>query len=382
MTWNRREWLTAATAAGGLAHRLSGAAGATVAVARCASYGPGVSAVLGTMFDQLGGIDRLVKGKVVAIKINMSNPLRERTGFRPAWFTRWTHPDVIAAAVQLFGKAGARRIRILESSTEDAHPLEENFLIGGWDPDAILKAAPSVEMENTSGAGSGHDYSRLEVPGGGLIYPGFDVNHSYADCDVMVSMAKLLENRTTGLSLSMENMLGITPVTIYGDAAGYEAPSDDPYGSRNAILATGQRQPPHTSPAEKDPNSPREPGYRLPRITVDLLKARPVHLAIIDGVESQAGGEGPAPPPESQSRIRLVKPGVLIAGFDPVATDAVGAAIMGFDPMADRGRPPFETCDSTLRLAEEASVGTRDLSRVKVAGTPVAKVRVSFRGPS
>lgn len=379
MRWNRREWLTAAAVAG-LGRKAGAASASAVAVGRCPSYGPAVLPVIRAMFDQLGGIDKLVAGKTVAIKINMSNPLRERVGFRPAWFTRWTHPDVIGAAVRLFGKAGARRIRILESSTEDSHPLEENFLIGGWDPGTLLKAAPDVEMENTSGLGSSREYSRLDVPGGGLIYPGFDVNHSYADCDVMVSIAKLLENRTTGLSLSMENMIGATPITIYGDAAGYEAPSDEPFGSRTAILATGRRQPPETSPAEKDPSSPREPGYRLPRITVDIVKARPIHLAIIDGIETQAGGEGVEPPEETRRRIRPVKPGVLIAGLNPVATDAVAAAVMGFDPMAGRGKPPFENCDSILRLAEEAGIGTRDLSKMKVTGVPVAGVRFLFRG--
>jgi uncharacterized protein (DUF362 family) len=378
MRWNRRDWLTAVVGAG-LAPRAGAAPAPTVSVARCASYGAGVLPSLRTMFDQLGGVAKLVSDKTVAIKINMANPLRDRTGFRPAWFTRWTHPDVIGAAVQLFSQAGARRIRILESSTEDAHPLEENFLIGGWDPGSLLKAAPMVEMENTSGLGSGKQYSRVTVPGGGYIYPGFDLNHSYAECDVMVSIAKLLENQSTGFSLSMENMIGATPVTIYGDAAGFAEPAEEPYGSRTSILATGRRQPPETAPAEKDPSSPREPGYRLPRITVDIVRARPIHLAIIDGIETQTGGEGVAVPPESKRQIRPVKPGVLIAGLNPVSTDAVAAAIMGFDPMADRGKPPFETCDSTLRLAEEGGIGTRDLGKIKVAGIPVAKARFPFR---
>ena len=370
MRLSRRELLSAAAVAG-LGRKAGAAPASTVAVARCSSYGSAVLPVMETIFGQLGGVAGLVANKTVAIKINMSNPLRERTGFRPAWYTRWTHPDVIGAAVRLFAKAGARRIRILESSTEDAHPLEENFLIGGWDPNALLKAAPNVEMENTSGLGSGHDYSRLDVPGGGLIYPGFDVNHSYAECDVMVSMAKLLESPAMGLSLSMDNMIGIAPVTIYGDAAGYEAPSEEPYGERTAIFAAGRRQPPQTSPAEKDPNSPREPGYRLPRITVDILKARPVHLAIIDGIESQAGF--------AERGVRPVKPGVLVAGLNPVATDAVAAAVMGFDPMATRGKPPFEKCDSALRLAEEAGIGPRDLAKITIAGLPIAKARFPFR---
>jgi hypothetical protein len=52
---------------------------------------------------------------------------------------------------------------------------------------------------------------------------------------------------------------------------------------------------------------------------------------------------------------------------------------MGFDPMADRGRTPFERCDSTLRLTEELGVGSRDLSRIEVLGTPIAQVRFDFR---
>ena len=62
-----------------------------------------------------------------------------------------------------------------------------------------------------------------------------------------------------------------------------------------------------------------------------------------------AGGEGPWSP-----GARPCSPGVLIVGTNAVTVDAVGVAVMGFDPMADRGTAPFERCDSTLRLAEEA----------------------------
>jgi hypothetical protein len=54
-------------------------------------------------------------------------------------------------------------------------------------------------------------------------------------------------------------------------------------------------------------------------------------------------------------------------------------AVMGFDPMADRGKAPFETCDNTLRLAEELGVGTRDLGNIEVVGTPVKDVVFNFR---
>jgi uncharacterized protein (DUF362 family) len=68
-----------------------------------------------------------------------------------------------------------------------------------------------------------------------------------------------------------------------------------------------------------------------------------------------------------------------MAGTNCVTTDAVGMAIMGFDPMAERGAAPFETCDNTLRLAEELGVGTRDLSQIEVIGTPIKEALFKFR---
>ena len=50
----------------------------------------------------------------------------------------------------------------------------------------------------------------------------------------------------------------------------------------------------------------------------------------------------------------------------------------GFDPMADRGKPPFEKFDSTLKLGEALGVGTRDLSRIEVVGTPIANAQFKF----
>jgi len=375
--WSRREWLIATTV-GLTAAKAAAAPAARVAVARCPDYEASVLPALRKMFDAVGGIGPLVAGKTVAVKINMTNPLRTRTGHRPAWFTRWSHPAVIAAAVNLIGAAGARRIRILEGSYEDDNPLEENILQGGWDPRVILGAAKNVEMENTDSLGLGKKYERLSVPGGGAVYPSFDCNHSYVECDVMVSIAKLKEHQSAGVALSLNNMIGITPATVYGDAAGFEEPAQRPFG-RRGMFHTGRRQPSSSVPAERNPDSPREAGYRIPRITVDIVKARPIDLAIIDGIETQTSAEGAAPEPGSRRAIQLVKPGLLVAGFNPVCTDAVAAALMGFDPAADRGTAPFETCDSTLRLAEEAGIGTRDLAKIEVVGAQVRTLQFPFR---
>jgi len=100
---------------------------------------------------------------------------------------------------------------------------------------------------------------------------------------------------------------------------------------------------------------------------------RPVDLAIIDGIESMNNGENSGRPEN------YVKPHLLVAGRNVVCVDAVGAAAMGFDPMADRGHAPFERADSTLRLAEELGVGTRNLKRIEVVGAKISEVAFDFR---
>jgi uncharacterized protein (DUF362 family) len=105
-----------------------------------------------------------------------------------------------------------------------------------------------------------------------------------------------------------------------------------------------------------------------------LAAARPTHLSILEAVETMAGGEGPW-----IVGGRYCAPGLMVVGTNCVTTDAVAMAVMGFDPMAIRGTAPFETCDSTLLLAEQLGVGTRDLKRIEVVGTPIREALFSFR---
>lgn len=346
---------------------------APVAVGTCKTYTPvELLPTLSRMFDQLGGLKRIVNGKTVAIKINLTGAPTYRVGYLPLGDTHYTNPQVITAAVHLIGKAGAKRVRIVESPWSSAYPLEETLLQADFDPRQIASAASNVEFENTNFLGKGKKYSRLVVPFGGYLYPAYELNHSYSDCDVFVSMTKMKEHETTGITLSMKNCFGITPCSIYGTSAGIDDPDENPKGGRGLIHG-GHRQPSKIAPAELNTTTPREGGYRVPRAVVDLIAARPVNLQIVDGVKSLSGGEGPWAP-----GIAPVQPGLLVAGTNPVATDAVCMKLMGLDPMADRGTHPFETSDNMLRLAEEAGIGTRDLNRIEVIGARIKDVAFNY----
>jgi uncharacterized protein (DUF362 family) len=365
---------------------------AQVSVAWCRTYGYELLPTMEKMFDQIGGLGRLVKGKTVAVKVNfIGNPWR-RLDTALTEDTFWTHPRVIGAVVHLLGKAGANRIRVVEGGMSTAESLEEFMLSAGWEPRYILNAAPRVELENTNFLGYGKKYSRLKVPFGGWIFPAYDLNHSYEDCDVFFSVAKLKEHMTTGFTLSMKNIYGITPTTVYGDGAGADEPSLRPHGGRS-LFHGAKRKPPKSAPQEIDPSLPRDGGFRIPRITVECCAARPVDLAIIDGIHTVTGGEVPrfktdaSYAPGMPRNMLPVKPGVLIAGTTCVATDAVGMAMMGFDPLADRGTEPFvkvqglprETSDNTLRLGEEVGLGFRDLRKNEVVGDPISEVAFDFK---
>jgi len=373
MLLTRRQWLGGAGAALLVGGASANVPTSRVAVAKCRDYGPSLTPTLDRMFDQLGGLEGLVKNKTVAIKINLTGSPTYRLGYAPLEVTHYTHPAVIGATVHLLGRAGARRIRILESPWSTADPLEEVMLQANWEPRDIQRAAQLVEFENTNWLGQGKKYSRFKVPKGGHIFSGFDLNHSYEDCDVFVSLAKMKDHATAGVTLSMKNCFGITPCTVYGTGAGADEPSLTPTGGRD-MFHSGRRQPSKSAPSENDPSTPREGGYRVPRIVSDIIAARPIHLGIVEAVETMAGGEGPWNGPG----LKIVSPGVIVAGLNPVATDAVCMQVMNYDPMADRGTPPFEDCDSTLRLAEELGAGSRDPKNIEVVGTPIEQVRFDF----
>lgn len=389
MNWSRRDFMGAMGMAAGavaarpaLLHALP-AQTSRVAIGMCAEYDRKVTDVLSTMFNQLGGLKKLVKGKTVAVKLNMTGPPTGNTlNNMPLELVQWVHPQVIGALITLMDQAGAKRIRLLESAQwrHGTDPLEDFMIAAGWKPGEFVSASTNaiVEFENTNFLGNGKTYARMMVPGGGLMYTGYDLNHSYKDCDVYVSLAKLKEHRTAGITLSMKNSFGITPATIYGIDAGVDEPSLAAATDRGSVH-DGSRAPSKSAPPPvlDVTKWSRAPGYRMPRVVAELAAARPIHLAVIDGIYSLEGGELPG-----QGRRALhnaVHPGVLIAGYNCVSTDAVGTAVMGLDPMAEWGTPPFERCDSTLALAEGLGLGTRDLTKIEVVGTPIAKAKTHYK---
>ena len=334
-----------------------------VAIGRCRTFDRAqVEQTMRKLFDQIGGIGPLVKNKTVAIKLNLTGkptsfPVDPKLPFR-------TDPNTVLAAAHLISQAGARRIRILETFFPARQDMEL-WARYQLDINAINNVGCKVEWENGQNLGYGKQYVRVKVPSDPYMFPSYDLNHSFVDCDTYVSLSKLKDHVTAGITMSLKNNFGITPASLYGGDCGADG-NESPMQERGPVCHNGDIQPASRVERELHPDTPRDGGYRVPRIVADLSRVRPIDLAIVDGIESVRGGEG-----VWNRGIQLIKPGVMLAGKNPVCTDAVSMAVMGYDPRSDRGTTPFIGRDNTLKLAEARGVGTTDLSRIEVAGVSI-----------
>jgi uncharacterized protein (DUF362 family) len=228
-----------------------------------------------------------------------------------------------------------------------------------------------VEFENTRNLGLGKQYSKLPVKSSGYLFSHFELNHSYEDTDFFISLSKLKNHRLAGVTLSIKNLFGITPNSLYGDGA----PHEEAIEGRLCLHLPYLADCPHWEkfPGSKNIEVPRKAGYRIPHILADIVAARPVELALLDGITSIAGAEGP------WAKARFVTPGVIITGLNPVSADAVATAVMGYpDPRAPMGTAPFKQADNHILLAERAGLGIAELNRIEILGLPLEKALYRF----
>ena len=316
-----------------------------VAIAQAASYDPAtVRKQVRALIDGIGGLDDLVRNRPrVAIKVNLTGGTNSKIvpgGVLPIE-SFVTHPEVVRALGEALREAGARELYIVEAVYERASYSQ-------WGYDDVAKALDATLID----LNSPHPYTEfanVEVGQNSFIYESFTLNHLLQEVDTFVSVAKIKCHWIAGVTLSMKNLFGLAPLQHY---------RRDPQDSYRSLFHGAEH----------------ETGTRVPRIVMDLNRARPIHLSVLDGIKTIEGGEGPW-----IDAIRPISPGVLIAGKNPVATDAVATATMGFDPRADYPNAPFVHGDNLLNLAADLKLGTNHLEEIEVAGARIEDVRTRFK---
>jgi uncharacterized protein (DUF362 family) len=294
------------------------------------------------VLDGIGGLSDVISaGDRVAIKVNLTGG----TSVRPlagvsAVESYITHPEVVRALGERLRDAGARELFIVEAVYEWA-----SYALWGYKEVAEALDATLIDLNDTRPYDS---YATAPVGQDWFVYPEFTFNHILMDVDAFVSVPKMKCHWSCGVTHSLKNLVGLVPARFYR--------ADERHNHRSGFHGTAQ-----------------EMGTRLPRVIVDLNRARPIDMALIDGIKTAEGGEGPW-----INTLAPVEPGVLIAGKDPVATDAVATAAMDFDPLATRNQGPFLQSDNHLNIAHERGLGTNHLDEVDVIGPSIADVRIKF----
>jgi uncharacterized protein (DUF362 family) len=315
---------------------------ARVAIAQAKSYDRLlIKKKIQDLLDGLGGLADLVKaGAKVALKVNLTGGMYFSP---PAGFTApesyVTHPEVVRALGELLIDAGAGALYIVEAVYD-----QESYPAWGYEQVAKGLGATLVDL-NAPAPYS--DFVRSPTGPNWFIYEDFLFNPILEEVDTFISIAKMKCHFNCGITLSMKNLVGLAPCRHY-------RLSQDHWW-RSAFHGEDEQTKP-----------------RLPRVVLDLNRARPIHFALIDGVMTAEGGESP------RGSFRPVQPGILVAGKNPVATDAVATAVMGFDPLARPPTPPFIRSDNYLTMAGELGMGSNDLRGVEVIGAALDDVETEF----
>jgi uncharacterized protein (DUF362 family) len=298
---------------------------------------------LGTIFDSVGGLgDVIGLGDKVAIKTNVTGGSMQRLGNLPGIETIFTHPVVVEVVAELIIDAGAGEVYIVEAIYDE----------GSWDLGfrdiAERLGATLVDLNRPEPYDS---LSTDPVGEGWYIYESFYCNRVLNEVDALVSVSKMKGHGEAGVTHTIKNMVGSVPWPFY------ELKRPELRGYRSEFHGTGD-----------------ETKARLPRVIIDLNRAHPVAIGVVDGIKTMEGGEGPW-----IEGVRAIQPGVLIAGKSPLAVDAVATGIMGFDPTAEYPDPPFLHCDNHLNLAREMGFGTNRLEEIEVVGPSIDELVTPFK---
>jgi uncharacterized protein (DUF362 family) len=332
-----------------------------------------VRSALSRMLDELGGIEKLVRRQHVTVKTNLVNSSEEDVGGVPLPLTVTVHPVVAKALGSLLTSYGARTVTFC-----DQLPFlelgAESFSGYGFDLEQFNKAMDGrARFVNTRNRGAHRSYSWVKVPAGELA-SAWEVNQTYVQTDVLVSLAKLKSHVSGGITGGMKNLFGVPPSSLYGDDL-KEEPDERATGYRGLAMHSCQRKPLTSAQSFTGKSVPGDHGYNVPRFIVDLAAAFPIGLVVIDGISTIQSAEGWW----LGSMVAVTRPGLLIAGRNPVCTDAVAAAVMGFNPDAPDRSFPFINGTNHLALARRRGLGENRLDNIDVAGVGLEAARFEFQ---
>jgi uncharacterized protein (DUF362 family) len=240
-------------------------------------------------------------GKRVVLKPNLVEYHRDRVIN--------THPNVVAAVIELCQAEGAAEVIVAEGP---GHWRNTEYLVTASGMGDVLRhyRVPFVDLNHDDPVKTPNlgQLTKLEC----LYFA-----QTIANADVLISMPKLKTHHWAGVTLSLKNLFGTLPGICYG------WPKNELHwrGIENSI--------------------------------VDIALTRTPDLAVVDGIVAMEG-DGPL----NGTPLEL---GVLLMGNDPLAVDATCCRLMQLDP-AKVGH---------LQLGARRKLGLLQSERIQLIGESI-----------
>lgn len=282
-----------------------------VSIARCMDYDrEHVREALHEALVPLGGMGAFIKpGNKVLLKPNLITGTPPERGAT-------THPEVLRAVIEEVRSAGGEPV-VGES------PGFESFHV------AARKSGLTEVMQEMGVSAAPFETWRNVPLGPGHIVPSLPIAEPVLDADAVISLPKLKSHGLVMYTGCIKNMFG---VICGSQKAKYHLRFQD-----REVFST--------------------------LLTEIYATAKP-SLSILDGIIGMDGNG-----PRNGDPFNL---GILMAGSDGVALDAVACSIVGIDPVES---PP-------IRIASEKGYGTAQLRNIELHGPSIAEVKVDgFRVP-
>lgn len=267
-------------------------------IAVCAGQDP--AAITKGVLEILGGMKKFVKkDDIVLVKPNIAWEKKPE-------FAATTNPDVVATIIKEARAAGAKKVKVLDRTCNDARRC---YHISGIEEAAKKAGAEVILIEKAS------QYKEVEIKKGQVLKTATIVKEAL-ECDVFINVPIAKHHGLTKLTLGIKNLMGLL-------------------GGKRADL-------------HKD----------IDKKLADILTVLKPHLTIIDAFRvlikhGPTGGK--------KEDVRLV--GQVMAGVDIVAVDAYSSGLEAFkETLGDIDPDDIDY----IKTAAERELGEIDLKKMQV----------------
>jgi uncharacterized protein (DUF362 family) len=260
-----------------------------------------------------GGLE-IMDGDTVVVKPNAKNQA-------PPGYGIVTDVAVIEPLVEMSIELGAKRVMIADGA---AYPSGSYHTFSAFETMGVTKMAKKWNLDLVDLNSS--DSVDLDVPEG-LVLDNVRVGKAVTYADVLINVPVLKTHRGTLLSNCVKN-IGV------GVACREEKKRLHRLGINKGLL--------------------------------DVYSVVRPHYNVVDALVC-IEGDGPNFPPGKPKSL-----GLVLAGEDGVAVDAVCARLIGLDPLEVKH----------LRLAHDRGIGIADLGQIEVVGERLEDVATVFERPS